>query len=162
MASPIEVSSIRRHLRRVPGARRAASAWRRRNAPSMWKDLINTDRDYWKAAKKRAKGGPRVLIASSMGGYPLGALLESTLAVALTLRGAQVDVMLCDGLLPACQITVIRDVSPQELAGADRPPRCATCHPSGQSVFGPLGLPVRWSRMLLNRGQMHTAQRIAS
>ena len=36
-----------------------------------------------------------------MGGYPLGALLESVLAVALTLRGAQVDILLCDGLLAA-------------------------------------------------------------
>ena len=98
-------------------------AVRRRNEPSLWKDLVRAERDYWKTAKKRAQGGPRILVASSMGGYPLGALLESVLAVALTLRGAQVDILLCDGLLPACQLTEIQNVSPLELAEADKQPR---------------------------------------
>jgi len=102
------------------------------------------------------------LVASSMGGYPLGALLESVLAVALTLRGAQVDILLCDGLLAACQLTEIQNVSPLELAEADKQPRCATCHPAGQSAFGPLGLPIHWLGELLGRGQSENAERIAS
>ena len=152
---------VRRQLRRVPGARRVAQAVQRRNEPSLWKDLIRAERDYWKTAKKRAQGGPRILVASSMGGYPLGALLESVRAVALTLRGAQVDILLCDGLLPACQLTEIQNVSPLELAEADKQPRCATCHPAGLSAFGPLGLPIHWLGKLLDRGQFENAERIA-
>lgn len=97
-----------------------------------------------------------------MGGYPVGALLESTLAVALTLRGAQVDILLCDGLLPACQLTEIQNVSPLDLADADGQPRCATCYPAGQSVFSPLGLPIHWYSKLLDSGQIQSAEWTAS
>ena len=159
--SPI-TKQLQESLKRVPGLERAARAVRGSDEPPLWKDLVRADRRYWKSARRRAQRGSRVLIASSMGGYPLGTLLESTLAVALTLRGAKVDVLLCDGLLPACQLTEIQKVSPLDLADTDSQPRCATCHPAGQSVFGPLGLTIHWFGKLLDRGQMEIAERIAS
>ena len=44
----------------------------------------------------------RVLIPTCVGGHIAMTHVESVLAVALTLRGADVEFLLCDGALPAC------------------------------------------------------------
>src|SRR3990172_4469747 len=69
-----------------------------------WDSLIGKQAAVWRASGAGDRS-PRVLIATSMGGYQQGALLESALAVALTLRGAKVEILLCDEFLPACQLT---------------------------------------------------------
>lgn len=51
---------------------------------------------------KPNKGGPRVLIANSVPAFRNSLLLDSSLAAALTLRGAQVDTLMCDRVLNAC------------------------------------------------------------
>jgi hypothetical protein len=56
----------------------------------------------------------------------------------------------------------MQNVSPLDLAEVGRQPRCETCHPAGQSVYAPLGLPIHWFSKLLDRGQAQTAERIAS
>src|SRR5688572_26802354 len=72
------------------------------NAYPDWPDLLTEDQELWTRALSQSKNGPAVLIATSAGGFVPGAIVESTLAVALTLRGAQVHIMLCDELLPGC------------------------------------------------------------
>ncbi len=108
----------------------------------MWSRILRRDAAIWDKARQSAEKGPRVLVATSMGGYFHGSVVESTLAVALTLRGAQVDVLLCDRFLPACQLTKIGSAPPEVLAGAREQPRCAPCLATGRSVFAPLGLPI--------------------
>ena len=53
-------------------------------------------------AKFGLNGGPRVLFATSIGSYAHAMTLESALAAALTFRGAEVHVLLCDGAMTAC------------------------------------------------------------
>lgn len=111
--------------------------------------MIHQNQSWWQKSRAHVAGGPRVLIATSLGGYPHGVTLESALAIALTLRGAQVEILLCDKFLPACQLTKIGGVEPEMLTTHTTQPRCATCYSSGQDAFAPLGLPVyRYSQFV--------------
>src|SRR4051812_25152907 len=67
-----------------------------------WDVLLGKDAARWRAARTAAESGPRVLIATSIGGHAPLLTVESLLAVALTLRGARVHLLLCDESLPAC------------------------------------------------------------
>jgi hypothetical protein len=67
-----------------------------------WRDVLNANPD-WSSLLEQSKSGKKILLATSHGGNLSGATLESLLGVALTLRGAGVHVLLCDGVLPACQ-----------------------------------------------------------
>jgi hypothetical protein len=92
-------------------------------------------------ALRAAARGPRVLIATNIGSWQHGMALDSVLGAALTLRGARVDFMQCDALLPACQAMEIGVVSPAKLASAERPYICASCVAQGRSLFDIVGLP---------------------
>src|SRR5207253_4817265 len=81
-----------------------------------WSQLLEKNRGLWKTARSRAKDGPRILMATSVGGWVPGGIVESTIAVALTLRGAQVHVLLCDEVLPGCMQGMIPISSTEEYA----------------------------------------------
>src|SRR5687767_14378791 len=72
---------------------------------STWEDLLSRESAHRLRAKETAKTGQRVLVGTSVGGGTATAMsvIESLLAVALTLRGADVHVLLCDQALPACK-----------------------------------------------------------
>jgi hypothetical protein len=116
----------------------------------------------WDQARRAAEGGPRILIATSMGGYRHGALLESALAVALTLRGARVGILLCDSFLPACQLSEIASVPPRTLLQSTPQPRCATCHPAGRAAFGPLRVNIQWLGGLISSSRAREASDLAA
>jgi hypothetical protein len=86
-----------------------------------------------------------VLVATSIGGHLTGMTLESALAAALVLRGAEVETLLCDSALPAClECTVLRLGDGREMA--DHGPRrllCPGCFRSGAATYGELGLTVQ-------------------
>ncbi|OLE63311.1 MAG: capsule biosynthesis protein, partial [Cyanobacteria bacterium 13_1_40CM_2_61_4] len=105
--------------------------------------------------------GPRVLVAPGAGGFHVGALLESSLAVALTLRGAEAEVLLCDSALPGCQLTEIETASPQSLSTAPPQPRCAKCEKRGRGVFGALELKLHWIGHLLNEQKKAEASEVS-
>src|SRR5437867_8212888 len=96
----------------------------RREAWQPWESILHREEKEWKLAREAARRGPRVLVAPGAGGFHVGALLESSLAVALTLRGAEAEVLLCDSALPGCQMTEIETASPQSLSTAPPQPRC--------------------------------------
>ena len=107
-----------------------------------WTSLLKRDHVLWKTARQRASNGPKILIANSVPSFYNSTNLESLLAVALTLRGAQVHVLLCDKTLTACMNTKFRKVSPGSIAaGTFREPLCDVCVQRG-SAFSELGLPI--------------------
>lgn len=67
----------------------------------FWEDMLNTKKGEWEEIKASAKGGPRVLIATASYNLVV-APIESTLGIALTLRGAEIHYLVCDEFLPAC------------------------------------------------------------
>jgi hypothetical protein len=89
---------------------------------------------------------PRVLLAPSIG-HPAMTTLDSVLAVALTLRGARVDVLLCDELLPACQSCLLGKLQDEWVVNEFIPhgPRrelCRSCHRPADAMFKALGVNV--------------------
>ena len=67
-----------------------------------WPKLLQKDWSHWQNVVKATKGGPQILIATSIGGFSPATIVESMLAVALSLRGAKVHILLCDKFLPVC------------------------------------------------------------
>ena len=80
-----------------------------------------------------------------MGGYDHAAVLDGVLAQALDLRGADVEIMLCNKGVPTCQMIKIGPTRamPEELAEQKPMPYCDFCVDRGQKAFGALGYPVR-------------------
>src|SRR5437879_1542286 len=70
--------------------------------PADWRPILAADPGGWRRARQAAAGGPKVLVATGTGGNAAMTPVESLLAVALTLRGAEVHFLLCDAALPAC------------------------------------------------------------
>ena len=113
--------------------------------------LLTKERSRWDQARFAASGGPHVLLATSTGGHPSVTQVESLLAMALTLRGARVSLLLCDAALPACEecmLIVFKSVE-QFAADGPSPSRCAPCFGNGQKLYDLLGLQVlRYSSFL--------------
>lgn len=74
------------------------------------KRLLGQDRYFdWTEVSSQISeplpGGAKVAFLTSSGAHRAGNLLEPSLALSLKRRGAQTSVLLCDGDLPACNIT---------------------------------------------------------
>ena len=121
-------------------------------------------KEEWPAPGNRAApagGRRRVLIATSMGGFKQGAVTEKALAVALMLRGADVDVFLCDGA-PGCQLTKIGSEPPERIVETDRRLRCPKCFAQGRANFEPLGVDILTLGENLIEEDFDEAERIAA
>jgi capsular polysaccharide biosynthesis protein len=140
---------FRDQLRRVPALERHARllARRRRLATEQpdWTAILAGERPAWEQAVAAARGGPRVLMATSVGSHLAGTSLESALSAALTLRGAEVDVLLCNSMLPACLAADVTWYPDQSRFAHHGPSKdlCHGCFDSGAAVFRALGIWVR-------------------
>lgn len=143
---------------------------RKRSAPYAgdprfpdWRAILERDRPVWDAARRRAAGGPAVLVASTVGGYGAGTVFESMLAVALTLRGARVHTLICDRALPGCQRAEYVDVpDPSVLVEYRLQDRlCDSCYARGRYHFDPLSLNDHRVSQLVTRAEKLEARRIA-
>jgi hypothetical protein len=128
---------------------------------AVWHEVLRRDPDTWQTALAASRAGQRVLIATSLGGYDHGIMLESALAAGLTLRGASVDVLLCDEMLPACQLTKIQKIEPEELTRHGQRRLCGPCFRTGLDLYGPLGLPIHRFSALVSSERADTARRTA-
>lgn len=114
--------------------------------------------------KARSKKGPRVLIATGIGGHPPSTTIEALLATTLTLRGAQVEFFLCDRQLPACLMcNYINFTSPEEFAENGPSQKiCNWCYSSGRNAYAPLDLPIRTFGEFLTDTHRARAREIAA
>ena len=129
----------------------------------QWNDILKKDITRWNSALVAAKKGPKVLIASSVGGYSGLNTLESMLAVALTLRGAQVHMLLCDKHLPACYMSNMSKFPEQaEFAKHGSKDLCNGCFEPGYKVYKPLGLPIHRHSKLISREELRMARRLSA
>jgi hypothetical protein len=89
------------------------------------------------------KNAIKVLIASSTGSHWAMTGFESVLGAALKLRGASVEALLCDGMLPACQECDVRLFPDNRLVEEGTAPLCRTCFTPAEKMFSELGIVVR-------------------
>ncbi|MBK8870028.1 MAG: capsule biosynthesis protein [Elusimicrobia bacterium] len=106
--------------------------WSRTIRDKEWNILVHEEK------------GTRVVLATGVGGYLAGATVESLLGVALTLRGAYVEVLLCDGLLSACQNCDYRKFPTASTFVRKGPSGmlCNTCYPPAAHLYETLGFKV--------------------
>jgi glycosyltransferase involved in cell wall biosynthesis len=128
-----------------------------------WASILKRDSNLWQSALADAKSGRKVLIANCAGFDPHATTVESLLAVALTLRGADVHVLLCDEALPACWNLHSHKLLPEEFAeyGPSRQ-LCGTCSHSGSMVFAPLGLTIHRYSEFLSESDIATAAAVSA
>jgi len=127
-----------------------------------WLGILRTDKKMWDNARFSA-GGPKILIPTSVGAYLPGTSLESLLAIALTLRGAKVEFLLCDRALLACfECMDGITLSEQQLVkkGA-RAFICASCFGSADKAYRRLGLPLNYYSHNITQEERERAADIA-
>jgi hypothetical protein len=134
-----------------------------------WHAILGEDWPRFEAVRDAAGAdakAPRVLIATSVGGHAASSIFDSYLAVALTARGAQCDVALCDAMLPAC---LAADYTwypnPEHFAArGSRDDLCTACLAPAEKLFGAegLGLSVLHYSALLTDADRSRARSIAA
>ena len=135
-----------RHFPRLWRASRLARRWyyARAGAYPDWRTLLSSEAELWQSARTSASGGQRVLMATSIGSYAHAATLESVLAAALTFRGAEVHVLLCDGAMSACA-ECDASLYPNLAQFAEHGPSrdlCRNCFSPAERVYTQLGIKV--------------------
>lgn len=127
-----------------------------------WGPLLEGDTGY--GAGRGDEAAPKVLVATVGGGYLQGAQMESLLAVALTVRGADVHVLLCDGVMPACQECTIDWYPNEEKFARSGPTRrhCDTCFQPASEMYGSVGATVHRYSELITAGETEQARRQAA
>ena len=76
------------------------------NLSAVWRKILSSQTSAWRHGPQFSRSGSRVLIATSTGGEGSFTSVESLLAAALTLRGAEVHGLICDQYLPACMLAL--------------------------------------------------------
>lgn len=142
------------------------TGWHLRFAQPDWRPLLKRDREEWERFKKSSPdSGVKVLIATSVGAFVTGTTLESLLSVALTLRGAKVQVLLCDRFLPACMNCALNETVRDARLFSVRGPRpflCGTCFGPALKMYRGLGLKVNRYSDFVSHSELETAGRISS
>jgi hypothetical protein len=140
---------MKRGIRRFPRLWRLTRLVRRWyharvDAYPDWRRLLEADAAVWHAARRAAQGGPRVLMATAIGSYAHAMTLESAIAAALTLRGADVHVLLCDGAMTACAECEASFYPNLAQFAAWGPARdlCRDCRWPAEKVYSDLGLTI--------------------
>lgn len=124
--------------------------------------VLSREAAVWRRARDGAQGA-RILIATSTGGHRAVTPIESLLGVALTLRGATVHYLLCDGILPGCLQAAFHDFSdPMEFAeNGPAKTLCGSCIASGNEAYKPLGLPIHRYSEWITDAELSEADRTA-
>lgn len=108
-----------------------------------WRKLIADEQELWNSKRQERK--TRILVGTVAGGHPVCTALEGLVAAALTMHGAEVDLLLCDGGLPAC-LQCAADGFPSVEAFLNNGPKgshCAGCYAAGREAYEPLGLDIK-------------------
>jgi hypothetical protein len=131
---------------------RAAKRTARRVFPAKvdhpdWQRLLGNDfARFREMAASVPVNAPDVLLAPSVG-HPAMTTLDSLLAVALTVRGVRVHVLLCDEILPACQNCLLGKLQdewvPNEfLRFGPKRELCRSCYSPAHRMFEALNVKV--------------------
>lgn len=155
--------------RRFPGMDRSLQILRRKvlshwGGYPAWSDMTAAEAADWPAVLSRASGGQKVLIATSIGSHLPAMQMETTLAAALLLRGANIHALLCDQVLPGCQMCEPRFFPHIERFVSHGPQRdlCGHCFEPGRRAYRGLGVRTHAYSDSLSEGDWREADRLTS
>lgn len=129
-----------------------------------WDMLLANDRELWNSKLQACSNGKKVLIATAVGFQMHSISIESLLAVALTLRGAEVHILLCDSALTACFTSHVTKCPDQRKAAKNglSSEYCKYCFPPAYKMYGALGLPIHRFSDFLSPEEMLSADALSS
>ena len=132
--------SLKLALKRSAWLKEVVRAWRNLDVPP-WNRITGRDGSRTSALTSPKR---RVLIATGGAGYAAAKRVESLLAASLLVEGVEVNVLLCDGALPACFQTTLDFDSNEAKFAAQGTSRlnCMTCFKPGRKTFSDLGARV--------------------
>jgi hypothetical protein len=145
--------------------------WKLRDVLAMWSSqtpdweaILKKDMARWQAARGVAQTGPKILMATTTSGFSPSSMVESMLAVALTLRGADVHILACDAHLPACFVPSIQHFPDTGVFAKDGPSShmCSECVRLGKKAFYPLGFRIHRHSELISRDELARARQLSS
>ena len=139
--------SLKLALKKSVWLKEIVRAWRNLDVPP-WNRI--TGKDLASHAPPQMPLVRKVLIATGGAGYAAAKRVESLLAASLLTEGVEVDVLLCDGALPACfQTTLDFDSNEAKFAAHGTSKlNCITCFKPGRKTFSDVGVRV------LNMGEL--------
>lgn len=127
-----------------------------------WQSIL-AGSELWRSAVDSARNGPKVIIPTSVGGHSAVTTMESLLGVALTLRGANVAYLLCDGAMPACLQVHIGKIKDTSIVTDYRMGDvvCPGCFSRGKKVIGGTGLKIYLYSDFLKKSDRQDIREIA-
>jgi hypothetical protein len=155
-------TKYRNILKKSPTIKRYARWYYTKKKAFNWLALINNSNSLWKNLIENSINKKQILIATSVGYNMSATTVESLLAVALTLRNAHVDILLCDAALPACMACEISLYRKKHLNNDTSLSKklCKTCKSAGYNAFNPLGLPIINYSDFVNKGDIEKVYNI--
>jgi len=144
--------SLKLALKRSRWLKELVRAWRNLDVPP-WSRITGRNGP---SASRSATHKRRVLIATGGAGYAAAKRVESLLAASLIEEDVEVDVLLCDGSLPACFQTTLDFDSNEAKFAAHGPSKinCMTCFKPGRQTFADVGARVVTIGELLPREEL--------
>lgn len=119
-------------------------------ARPAWKSVVNNS--VFPPINEKAT---KILLATSTGSHWAMSGFESVLAAALRLRGSSIEVLLCDGILPACQECDIRLFPNNRLIREGTAPLCKNCFAPAEKMFSEIDILIRKYSKYLNEEKKH-------
>lgn len=106
-----------------------------------WRALLSAQATDWQTAIATPKTR-RILIATQVGLHFTANTVDSLLAVALTFRGAQVDILQCDAALSACMIAehTLAPSVPRFARVGPSADFCSACQSAGERLYAGTGI----------------------
>lgn len=128
-------------------------------------EALKQDKEIWENAVKNASNGDAILLPTSIGGHLPVMTFNTMLAAALMLRGANVRMLLCDKILPACEhLTWYKtpDLADFVKHGVSRRETCQNCFDPAMEKCRALGIPVHTYSEFLTPAEQKMAVEISN
>lgn len=135
--------ALRRFFRKYIALRRYAN----------WSKVLAQKGNYFSLALQPNKPRLKVLIPTSVGSYVGNANLEGLIGVALMLRGAEVEFVLCDEALPACMACELTFLGKLNYNNSNPVSNffCRTCYQPAMKAYQRIGARVHRYNEWLSR-----------
>jgi hypothetical protein len=129
-----------------------------------WRKILGDGRDLWDNALEATGNGPNVLVATNTGGHVPSSTVEGLLAAALALRVANVHIILCDEMLPACLLCGVGFYPNQKQFVSHGPGRdvCKSCFRPALNMYRSFGLTIHRFSELISSEDLQRIDKISS
>lgn len=105
----------------------------------------------------------KILIATNTGGHEAITPIEKLLAMALTIRSADVHILLCDKFLPACLLGTMSTFESEKDYAKSGPKKflCNFCYETGLKNYSALKLPIHFLSDYINKKELELSENIS-